>query len=298
VATSPNTSGPVERAVLAGLAGLAPTFRERFVSAGSGVLRVLEGGSGPPLVLVHGRGSAAVAWFPLLPHLARTHRVLAVDLPGFGASRGHRFAGGGSEGAIAFFVDPVEAWLAAEGIAAPVIVGHSLGGLVALELALRGRVKPAGLGLIASMGIGPEVTYPARAFFRLGPERVARAIGPGAFAKLLASRGPDAARLDALAYELYAIPEGRADAAAAFNALVPLVGPAPHRRARLHTIDVPALVYWGDADEALPSPLAIAAAAELPRSTLHLVPGGHSPHAEAPATALGILDSFLSSVIT
>ncbi len=259
---------------------------------------MIEGGSGPPLVLVHGRGGAATAWFPLLPHLARTHRVLAVDLPGFGASRGHRFTGGSAEEALAFFFDPVEAWLAAEGVTTPVVVGHSLGGLVALELALRGRIAPAGLGLIAAMGIGPEVTYPARLFFRAGPERIARAIGSRAFGRLISSTGPDAARRDALAYELYAAPGGREDASRAFDALVPLVGPALHRRERLHTIGAPTLVYWGDADEALPSPLAIAAAAELPRSVLRMVAGGHSPHVDDPAKALSILDVFLSSVIT
>ncbi len=264
---------------------------------GEGELRVIEGGSGPPLVLLHGRGSAATGWLPLLPHLARTHRVLAVDLPGFGSSRDHRFAGGDAEAALRFFVDPVEAWLAAEGVSAPVVMGHSLGGFVAIELALRRRVAPAALGLIASMGVGPEVAYPARLFFRAGPERIARAVGPRAFARLVSSTGPDAARVAALGYELYAVPGGRADAAAAFDALVPLAGPVPHRRARLHGIDVPALVFWGDADEALPSPLAIAAAAELPRSVLRVVPGGHSPHAEDPQTALRSLDSFLSSII-
>ncbi len=76
--------------------------------------------------------------------------------------------------------------------------------------------------------------------------------------------------------------------------LVPLTRPAPHRRARLREIDVPALILWGDRDEALPSPLALAAAAELPRSILRMVPGGHSPHVEDPDGALAILGEILS----
>jgi pimeloyl-ACP methyl ester carboxylesterase len=294
VPLSPRQPGPAERAVLD---ELAPTFRERFVSPGTGegVLRILEGGAGSPLVLLHGRGSAAPVWLPVLSHLARTRRVLAVDLPGFGSSRGHRFAGGGFEAALAFFVEPVEAWLAAEGVAAPVVVGHSLGGFVALELALRRRVVPSALVLIAPMGVGAQLEHAARLFFRAGPERLARLLGPRAFARVVSFRGPDAARLTALAHELYAVPGGRAEAAAAFGALVPLTGPVPHRGERLAEIDAPALVLWGEGDEALPAPLAIAAASALRRSVLHLVPAGHAPHLEDPAGTLATLAGFLSS---
>jgi pimeloyl-ACP methyl ester carboxylesterase len=261
-----------------------------------GVLRVVEGGQGAPLVLFHGRGSAATTWAPLLPDLARTRRVLAVDLPGFGASSGHRFHGGGFEEALAFFVDPIEAWLQAEAVPAPILMGHSLGGLVAIELALRGRVAPAALALIAPLGVGSEVTYAARLFFQAGPERIARLLGQDAFTRLLPlPAGPDAARFAALGYELYAVPGGRRDAAAAFDALVPLTGPAPSRRNRLRDVDVPALVLWGDQDEALPAPLALLAAAELPRSELHLVRAGHAPHIEDREASLALLDAFFAS---
>ena len=281
--------GPVERSIVD---ALAPVFRERFVAAAGGSLRILEGGEGPPLVLLHGRGGSATAWFPLLPALARAHRVLAVDLPGFGASSGFRFSGG-VDAARAFFAEPIAAWLAAEGIAGPVLVGHSLGGLVALELAL-GGVQPAAIVLIGSMGVGPEMTSPARLFFRAGPERLARALGLGVLARLLPFPGPEAARIGALAGELLTVPGGRPDGAAAFDALVPLVGPLPHLGGRLHEVAAPALVLWGDRDEVFPAPLAIAASAALPRSVLRIEPGGHAPHVEAPAKALAILEDFLA----
>jgi pimeloyl-ACP methyl ester carboxylesterase len=292
VPTSLLSAGPIERAIVA---DLAPTFNERTVPTAGGALRVLEGGEGPPLVLLHGRGSSATTWFPLLPHLARTRRVLAVDLPGFGASRGYSFTGGGVEAARAFFVDPLEAWLAAEGVTAPAIVGHSLGGMVAIELSLRGRVAASALGLIAAMGVGPQMARAARILFHVGPERLARVLGQRAFVRLFpAAGGPDRARLAALSGELYAVEGGRPDAAAAFNALVPLTGPVPHRRGRLCEITVPALVLWGDGDEVFPAPLALAAAAELPRSMLRVEPGGHAPHHEDPARALAILGELLA----
>jgi len=282
--------GPVESSIVA---ELGPVFRERTVAAGGGALRVLEGGDGPPLVLLHGRGSSATIWFPLLPGLARTHCVLAVDLPGFGASSGFRFHGGGVEAARAFFADPIADWLRAERVEAPVLAGHSLGGAVALDLALRGA-SPSALVLIASMGVGPDMARSARLFFRAGPERVARALGPKAFARLLPSPGPEAVRLGALSSELLGVPGGRPDASAAFDALVPLAGPLPHLGARLREIAAPALVLWGDHDEVFPAPLAIAASAALPRGVLHILPGGHTPHAEDPAAVLRVLGDFLA----
>ena len=289
--TTASPPGSVEAAILA---DLAATFRERHVDTASGRLRLLDGGEGPPLVLLHGRGNAATSWFPLLPRLAEKRRVLAVDLPGFGASRGHRFAGRGVEAAIAFFVDPIEAWLAAEDLPAPALMGHSLGGLVALELALRGRVTPGALVLIGPMGTGPEMTYGSRLFFRAGPERLARALGRAAFSRVIgAPDAPHGPRLSELTHELHAVDGGRPDATAAFDTLVPLVGPVPHRRPRLGTIDARTLVLWGDHDEVFPAPLAIAAAAALPRGELRIEPLGHSPHVEAVERVLSLVEGFL-----
>jgi pimeloyl-ACP methyl ester carboxylesterase len=62
----------------------APDTRVRRVPWSQGETQVLELGSGPPLLLVHGGGDGAFEWVPILPALARTHRVLAVDRPGHG----------------------------------------------------------------------------------------------------------------------------------------------------------------------------------------------------------------------
>jgi pimeloyl-ACP methyl ester carboxylesterase len=283
--------GPVETALLA---ELAPTFSARRVETPFGVLRVLEGGSGPALVLIHGRGNAATTWFQMLPALARQRRVLAVDLPGFGQSQARRFKGSGFEAGLAFFTDAIEHWLVAEGLRAAAITGHSLGGLVAIELARRGHVRPSKLVLIGSMGLGSTMTHASRAFFRLGPERLARRLGRAAFDRLNpppSTRG--GARLGALGFELYAVRRGRPNASAAFDALCPLFGPVPHRADSLAHIVAPTLVLWGDHDEVFPSPIAIAAASALPNATLRVEPLGHSPHLEAPERVLPILEEFL-----
>jgi pimeloyl-ACP methyl ester carboxylesterase len=100
------TPGPVEAELLG---ELAPTVVPRmYPLAGGGALRVLEGGKGPPVVLLHGRGHAASMWFSLLPQLARGHRVLAVDLPGFGCSSEPQVPLKTAEDGLRFFVEPVE----------------------------------------------------------------------------------------------------------------------------------------------------------------------------------------------
>ncbi len=284
--------GPVEAAILE---ELSPTFRDRTVEVAGGSLRVMEGGEGPPLVLLHGRGSAAPIWFPLLPELARSFRVYLADLPGFGSSRGYCFSGGNAEEGLGFFTDPILAWLEGERLASPRIVGHSLGGFVTLELALRKRLSPHSLVVIGSMGLGPELTTGARLFFRAGPERIARALGPALFEKLLPpSKTAHGERLGRLGYELYAVADGRVDAARAFDTLVPLRGPAPHKRERLAEIDVPALVLFGEEDEVVPSPMAIGGAGAMPEGRLRIEAGaGHSLHLDQPERILSILLEFL-----
>jgi pimeloyl-ACP methyl ester carboxylesterase len=291
VRSSPALPGPIETALLA---ELAPTFTARRVATPHGALRVLEGGSGPALIVIHGRGNAATTWFPLLPALARTRRVFAVDLPGFGQSEARRFDGGGFEAGAAFFTDAIEQWLVDEQLTRAAIVGHSLGGLVTIDLARRGRVTPTKLVLLAAMGLGAAMTPTSRVFCRLGPERLARRLGRAGFDRLQGRpTSRDSARLSALGFELYSVRGGRPDASAAFDALCPLVGPLPHRADSLARITAPTLVLWGDNDKVFPPPIAIAAAAALPHATLRIEPFGHSPHLEAPDRVLPILDAFL-----
>jgi pimeloyl-ACP methyl ester carboxylesterase len=260
---------------------------------GGGELRLLEGGEGPPVVLLHGRGNAASMWLPLLPELARRHRVLAVDLPGFGCSSVSQAPLRTAEDGLRFFVEPVEALLSELAPGPMRLVGHSLGGLVALELALRGRVPVERLVLVDAMGLGPEMARDARLFFRVGPERVARVLGPKLFRRLAPL--PDTLenrRMEALAYELLTVPGGRLEATRAFNTLVPLTGGVFHRYERLGEVKQPTLLYWGEHDTVLPVSLAEAAVKVLPEARLVQVPAGHSPHLEQLDSTAAVLKQF------
>lgn len=347
--------GPIGPAEASILRDLAPVFSVRSVPAGGTVFRVLEGGEGPPLVLVHGRGLACTTWAPWLSPLARSHRVLALDLPGFGATPPGRLRPGGAEEGLEFFVEPVEDLLreltapsaapsaqaasdTLPGAATPpegscahtefksspaaapppgsagttrsaqaefrssspsevVLVGHSLGGLVCVELALRRALRPRALVLIGCMGVGPAMSYPARAYFLAGPERVARA-GKALYSRI--SPLPDHAwrrRLDDLQHEIASVPGGRPVPSAAFNRLFPVAGNAFHRLHRLGEIAAPALVVWGERDVVFPAPAALVAAAALPHGRALVFPGlGHSPHLEAPERVLSEVERFLGSL--
>jgi pimeloyl-ACP methyl ester carboxylesterase len=281
----PREPGPVEAELLG---ELAPGMSARVCPLrGGGALRLLEGGEGPAVVLLHGRGNAASMWFPLLSELAREHRVLAVDLPGFGCSSAPGGAVRTAEEGLRFFVEPVEEVLSTLAPGPMTLVGHSLGGLVSLELALRGRVPVERLVLVDAMGLGPEMARDARLFFRVGPERVARVLGPKLFGRIAPL--PDTPlnrKLAALGYELMTVPGGRPEATRAFNTLVPLTGGAFHRYERLGEVKQPTLLYWGEHDTVLPVSLAEAAVKVMPDARLVRVAAGHGPHLEQPDSLL------------
>ena len=299
-------AGPVEAAVLDELArsdgGLA-------VAVSGDRLRMLRGGGGAPdaetVVLLAGRGHAASVWFPCWAGLAARHPLLAIDLPGFGGSPMPAGAGRADDPEVALgaFVDPVERCLAVETSAGRAaggfaLVGHSLGGLVALELARRGRLPIRRLVIIDGMGLDPRMTFASRLFFRLHPERLARWLGPRFFGRLNPGPAtPLGQRVAALEYELLTdrtAGPARVAAARAFDRLCPWFGPVFHRGAGDGCLATPALLLWGERDPALPLANAIAARDRWPAATLLALPAGHSPHLEAPGAVLPPLLHFLS----
>ena len=139
-------------------------------------------GSGEPLVLIHGIGSRWQMWEPVLDRLTPDREVIALDLPGFGASP---MPPPGTPAGPESLTLLVHDFLVEIGLDRPHVAGNSLGGLVALELARRGNVRTA-------HGISPAGFANRRqsALTRAslwGSVRVARRLGPHADA-LLASR--------------------------------------------------------------------------------------------------------------
>ena len=121
---------------------------ERFVERDGRRVRYFAGGTGTPLALVHGLGGAASNWIELVPELTRRFRVLAVDLPGHGASDAPPRRCG-----VDTYAAAVAEVLEAEHAAPALVAGHSFGGQTALRLAHSRPELVDGLLLVAPAGI-------------------------------------------------------------------------------------------------------------------------------------------------
>src|SRR5215211_3920158 len=115
-------------------------------------IRYLTVGEGPPLMLLHGAGDNALDWQWVLPDLGAAHRVYAPDLPGSPDS-----ARPAADYSLAFFTRFVAAFLDALGIERAEFIGNSLGGLIALRLALSEPKCVMALILVDSAGLGHAV---------------------------------------------------------------------------------------------------------------------------------------------
>jgi pimeloyl-ACP methyl ester carboxylesterase len=149
-----------------------PGFEERFAEVKASRLRYFVGGpaDAEPVVLVHGLGGCAANWFDIAPLLARTRRVVIPELPGHGLSTPLPAVPN-----LAVFADRLAAVAEREGLLPAAFVGHSLGGVVALRLALRRPDSVSALVLAAGAGISStarRAKYGLRILGIIGPRRL------------------------------------------------------------------------------------------------------------------------------
>lgn len=235
-------------------------------------------GTGEPLVLLHGIGHRWQAWQPVLDRLAAHHDVLAIDLPGFGASAL-------PDGPVTMpeTVARLRAFLTGLGVERPHVAGNSLGGAIALELAAAGLVASVTALSPAGFATGWELRW------ALGTLRAHR----------FTARVPDpvlhrvvhSPRLRALAFGMIVARPGLLDAGAALadaRALRDCPGfPIVARAARGYRFagapDVPVTVAWGVKDRILFPRQARRARRALPGARHVALPGcGHVPMSDAP----------------
>ena len=141
---SGTNAGSRHRALL--LSGLPVTERRLQVAGVS--TAVLEGGAGPPILLLHGPGDFAGMWMRVIPHLVTMHRVIVPDLPGHGSSEL-------TEGRLD--ADGLRAWLSGlierTCLSPPVLVGHVLGGSIGARFAVNHSDRLSRLVLVDSLGL-------------------------------------------------------------------------------------------------------------------------------------------------
>lgn len=279
-----------------------------------GSLRVhhTHGGRGTPVLFIHGLGSSGyLEWRFNLEPTAACHRIYAPDLPGFGRSEKPRARYG-----IGYFTRFIERYMEGRGLRSAAVVGASLGGRVALELALKHPQRVSKLVLVNSLGLGRptlRLTYGLMTLPRVGETvmQVARnALNwvPAPMIRRLAGRYTgtsadldrtmDDSYLDNLR-ELYAA-EGYHDAyLATVRSLVTpsaLFGNGYDVSARLPEIKVPLQLIWGADDPLFPLVHATRAHGLVGDSRLAVIEGaGHTPQAERPEEFNRVLLSFLDS---
>jgi pimeloyl-ACP methyl ester carboxylesterase len=257
-------------------------------------MRYFVGGSGPPLVLVHGLGGAAANWTELAPLLARRHRLLIPDLPGHGGSSALPAVSG-----LEPFADRVALLAEREGMAPATVIGHSLGGTIVLRLALRHPQHVAALVLAAAAGLSVGNVWGRNllsVFSVVRPGRIAarnrRWVARSTLLRRLVFGFVSVADPPGLTEEAV---EGflaaqllHTDIGSAWQALR-----ADDPRQELEGISAPALVLWGAEDVQLPLDDAFEYTRRL-RARLRVIPGcGHLLIGERPDACDRAIAEFL-----
>jgi pimeloyl-ACP methyl ester carboxylesterase len=263
-------------------------------------IRYLAAGEGPPLVLLHGAGDNSLDWRWVIPDLAATHRVYAPDLPGSPDS-----ARPDAAYSPAFFERFAVGFLNALGIGRATFVGNSLGGLIALQLALSEPERAGALVLVNSAGLGravnpaftsvnvPGLGEAALPFWRTPVGAYQRAWGRTA---LLFAHPPGSVPREWVAEQCrLALSPGYLEAhLAVLRTQVGFGGQREVLVDQLPLLEIPTLVVWGAGDRVFPESQARVAAARLQEGSLAVVPDcGHMPHVECPDRFLAALDDFL-----
>jgi pyruvate dehydrogenase E2 component (dihydrolipoamide acetyltransferase) len=244
-----------------------------------------EGHDVPPLFMIHGFGGDLKNWQFNQPDLAADRAVYAIDLPGHGGSS-KALPGGGDVAALA---RAARAAMAALDIRRAHLVGHSLGGAIALQMALDAPETVASVTLVCPAGLGAEVNADyIEGFIRADRRKEMKAIVEALFADpSFVSRDMvedllKYKRLDGVLAALRAI----ADAAFADG----------RQRAvfadRLSALAMPVQAIWGEADRIVPA----AHAAALPEGRRHVLPAaGHMVHIEKPAEVNRLIAAFVAA---
>jgi pimeloyl-ACP methyl ester carboxylesterase len=259
------------------------------------------GDRGPLVLFVHGIAGNGAAWDPVTERLARAHRVLVPDLLGHGTSAKPR-----GDYSLGTFAAGLRDLLVALGETRATVVGHSLGGGVAMQFAYQFPDRLDRLVLVSSGGLGREVALLLRLAALPGAEQVL----PLITAPWLVSVATSAARtLDRVGLrvgnDLAGMGEGMLslrDRAAreAFVATVRSVIDAHGQRVsasdRLYlAAEMPTLLVWGERDPIIPVAHGEAAHAAMPGSRLVVFEGaGHFPFRDDPERFAAVLTDFIA----
>lgn len=270
----------------------------RTVTVAGRRVRYRDTGAGSPVLLIHGVGRTLEDWSEQHRLLGDRHRVISLDLPGFGESE--RLLGPTTLPGLATAVREL---LDELGVSEPVrVAGNSLGGAVAMQLAVQEPARVHSLLLVDSAGFGREVTAGLRilAVRPLGRALLSRSGRTGATrAERAVFHDPSfatTARIER-AVRLAARPGGAEAMLEILRNLGSLGGVRETWRrallARVAALDLPVFVVWGDRDRILPAKHLLAARAAFPKARTHLFRAtGHMPQIERAEAFAGLALDF------
>jgi pimeloyl-ACP methyl ester carboxylesterase len=259
-------------------------------------------GEGPPIILIHGITSSSANWRRVAPLLARHHTLIAPDLIGHGQSAKPR--GDYSMGA---FASGIRDLAVALGIGPATVVGHSLGGGVAMQFSYQFPERTDRLALVSSGGLGRQVHPLLRAATLPGSELIlpllaANGIRAGsialgrAFRKVGIKLGTDTVEI-ARGHASLSDAESREAFVQALRASVDPGGQRVSATDRLYlAAQLPLLIVWGRCDRVIPVEHGERAHELVPGSRLHVFErAGHFPHLDEPKEFARLLEQWIRS---
>jgi pimeloyl-ACP methyl ester carboxylesterase len=272
---------------------------QRWVQLAGGPVNVIDIGEGEPIVFIHGLSGAWVNWLENIPHFARSRRVIAIDLPGFGHSPMPR-----ERISISGYGRIVDELLDALDIDRGVVVGNSMGGFIGTEVALQFATRVEKLVLVSAAGLSIEDHRNERVLRAL--ERLDNLlIYTGGWA---ASRSETLTRRPRMRRQMMRLVAHRAESLPApliaeqvkgsgkpgFVPALDALTDYPIRE-RLSEIQCPVLVVWGEKDRLIPVRDAHEFGRLIPNAQVEVWPDtGHVAMLERPAAFNALVEQFIA----
>jgi pimeloyl-ACP methyl ester carboxylesterase len=260
-----------------------------------------DAGDGEVLLLIHGMARSSDTWRSVLPPLSKKFRVIAPDLLGHGESAKPR-----SDYSLGAFAVLLRDFLDELGVSQATVVGHSLGGGVAMQFVYQHPDYAERLVLIGSGGLGPDVGWILRLLSAPGAELVLPIIAPKPVltvgnklrswfrgAGIHSPRGAETWG----AYSSLADRQARESFLKTLRSVVDYRGQAVSALNRLHArADLPVMAIWGDRDNIIPVEHAYAIHNARTDTRLEVLPGvGHYPQVEAPNEVVELIEDFIAT---
>jgi pimeloyl-ACP methyl ester carboxylesterase len=259
-------------------------------------------GSGPVVLLIHGMINSSRHWEEVALRLAGSHRVVAPDLIGHGDSATPR--GDYSLGAHAASIRDL---LATIGVERATVVGHSLGGGVAMQFFYQFPQRTQRLALVSSGGLGREVSPLLRAAALPGAAALVRLAAQPRLVEAIADAGgrlrargnSKGVYLEAIARALRPLhrPGSRRAFLQTLRSVIDVHGQRVSARDRLYLLgEMPTLIVWGERDRTIPMAHGLEAHRAIPRCRFETLPrAAHFPHLEDPEGLAALLRDFIAT---